>query len=261
MKISLIERLLPFKDLLLVYIWREFSIRYRQSILGALWAVFQPLSMMILFTFIFTYILKIEVSSYPKALFFYAGTLPWTLFSSSVSGAIPSLSSNYELITQIYFPREIIPISKVVIALIDFAIALILYICLMLLFKIDFTIYFLWLIPLTLLLLIFSVSISLVFSSINVYYRDVGLASAFIIQLLLFLSPVWYSIDNVDLKLKLLLFLNPLTFIIENIRRATLEGRNVIFWQFLLVTAIIIFFYILSYRLFRRVEKNFADVI
>ena len=128
MRISLIERLLPYKDLLLVYIWREFYIRYKQSVLGALWAIFQPLSMMLLFTFIFTYILKMEVSNYPKALFFYAGTLPWTLFSSSVSGSITSLSSNYDLITQIYFPREILPMSKIVLGFIDFLIGFIFYI-------------------------------------------------------------------------------------------------------------------------------------
>lgn len=257
----LLKRLLPYKDLLFVYIWREFSIRYKQTLLGALWAIFQPLSMMALFTFIFTYILKLEVSTYPKALFFYAGTLPWTLFSSSVTGAIPSLSNNYDLITQIYFPREIIPISRVVIAFIDFLIAFVFYICLMLILNMNFSINFLWIIPLTLLLLIFSMSLSLVFASINVYYRDVGLASSFFIQLLFFLSPVWYSIDSVDIKLKLLLFLNPLTFIIENIRRSTLEGRDVILWQFIFVTLIIIIFYILSYRLFRKVERNFADVI
>lgn len=258
---KLFSRLYPYKDLLFVYIWREFSIRYKQSLLGALWAVFQPLSMMLLFTFIFTYIFKLEVSNYPKALFFYAGALPWALFSTSVTGAISSLSNNYELITQIYFPREILPISKVMLGLIDFLIAFVFFVALMIYFKMDFTLNFLWVIPLLLLLIIFTTALSFLFSSLNVYYRDVGLASGFFIQLLFFLSPVWYSIDHLDIKLKLILFLNPLTFIIENIRRSTLEGRDVILWQFLFVSIVICIFYMLSYKLFTKIEKNFADVI
>jgi len=258
---KLFSRLYPYKDLLFVYVWREFSIRYKQSVLGAIWAIFQPLSMMLLFTFLFTYILKLEVSTYPKALFFYAGALPWALFSTSVTGSIRSLSSNYDLITQIYFPREILPISKVVLALMDFLIAFVFYILLMFFFKMNFTLTFLWIFPLVLLLIIFSTALSLCLSSLNVYYRDVGLASSFFIQLLFFLSPVWYSIDHVGIKLKLILFLNPLTFIIENIRRTTLEGRDVVLWQFFLVSMIICIFYFLSYKLFTKIEKNFADVI
>lgn len=179
---KLFSRLYPYKDLLIVYIWREFSIRYKQSLLGALWAIFQPLSLMLLFTFIFTYILKLEVSDYPKALFFYAGVLPWMLFSTSVTGAIGSLSNNYDLITQIYFPREILPIAKVVLGLIDFIIAFIFYILLMFYFKMDFTFNFLWIIPLLILLIIFTTALSFLFSSLNVYYRDVGLASVFFIH-------------------------------------------------------------------------------
>jgi len=258
---KLFSRLYPYKDLLLVYVWREFSIRYKQSVLGAIWAIFQPLSMMLLFTFLFTYILKLEVSNYPKALFFYAGALPWAFFSTSVTGSVTSLSLNYDLITQIYFPREILPISKVVLAFMDFLIAFVFYILLMFFYNMNFTLTFLWIFPLVLLLIIFSTALSFVFSSLNVYYRDVGLASGFFIQLLFFLSPVWYSVDHVGIKLKLILFLNPLTFIIENIRRTTVEGRDVVLWQFFLVSLIICIFYFLSYKLFIKIEKNFADVI
>ncbi len=128
-------------------------------------------------------------------------------------------------------------------------------------FKINFTLNFLWIIPLLFLLIIFTTALCFLFSSLNVYYRDIGLASGFFIQLLFFISPVWYSIDHLDIKLKMILFLNPLTFIIENIRRCTLEGRDIILWQFLFVTLVICVFYFLSYKLFTKIEKNFADVI
>ncbi|MDL1972836.1 MAG: ABC transporter permease, partial [Deltaproteobacteria bacterium] len=116
-------RLNPYRDLFLIFIWREFSIRYRQSIIGVLWAILQPLSMMLLFTFIFTYIMPMHITDYPYVLFFYAGLLPWSFFSSSLNYAIPSLTNHYNLITKIYFPREILPLSGVAVAFIDFGFA------------------------------------------------------------------------------------------------------------------------------------------
>ncbi len=257
----MIKRLLPYRDLLLVYIWREFNVRYRHSMIGVLWAVIQPLSMMLLFTFIFTYILKMEVGEYPKTVFFYAGLLPWTFFSSSMNYSIPSLSDNYSLITKIYFPREIIPLSGIVVSFIDYVIALVLFFVLILFYGIDITFQLLWLLPLFILLFFFTTAVSLFLSSLNVYYRDVKLATRFLIQLLFFGSPVIYSIDSLSMKLKLILFLNPLTFIIENMRRCTIEGRGVVLWQYILVAIITSAFYILAYKFFIKTERDFADVI
>ncbi len=256
-----IRRLIPYKDLLLVYIWREFNVRYRHSVIGVLWAIIQPLSLMLLFTFIFSYVLKIEMKGYPKTVFFYAGLLPWTFFASSMNYSIPSLSRNYELITKIYFPREIIPLAGIFVAFIDFLIASVLFLVMLFIYDIQITWSVLWLPPLLFLLLLFTIAVSLFLSSLNVYYRDVQLATSFLIRLLFFASPVIYSIDGLTVKLKLLLFLNPLTFIIENIRRCVVEGREVVLWQFLVVGVIISVFYLLSYRFFIRTERNFADVI
>ena len=104
--IILLNNLSKYEDLFLVFIWREFSLRYRQSVFGILWALVQPLSMMLLFTFVFTFIMPVAVSNYPYPLFFYSAILPWTFFSSSLNYAIPSLVSHYNLITKIYFPKE-----------------------------------------------------------------------------------------------------------------------------------------------------------
>lgn len=255
------KRLSMYRDLLLVFIWREFSIRYRQSIIGISWAVIQPLSMMLLFTFIFTYIMPTKITHHPYVIFFYAGLLPWSFFSSSLNYAIPSLTNHYDLITKIYFPREILPISGVAVALADFIFASIVYVFLLVFFKIMPGWHILWFIPLLVLLIIFTTSLCLIFSALNVYYRDVKLASTFLIQLLFFLSPVFYSIDRLPLKLKLLLFVNPLTFIIENMRRCVIEGRGVVLWQFVLISTFIWIFFQLSYRFFLKTEKRFADVI
>ena len=257
----MLKRLAKYKDLLIVFAWREFTIRYRQSIIGVLWAILQPLSMMLLFTFIFSFVLKHKVSDIPYPVFFYSGLLPWTFFASSLNYSIPSLTNHYNLITKIYFPREILPLAGIIVAGIDFIIASIFFIILMLFYKVPLTLTALWSIPLFGMLVIFTISVSLFLSSLNVYYRDVKLATNFLIQLWFFASPVMYSIDKVPMKWKILLFLNPLTFIIENMRRVLLENRSVVWWQFFLVGAIILIIYKLCYSFFIRIEKAFADVI
>ncbi len=254
-------RLLAYKDLLLVFFWREFLIRYKQSAIGVLWAVLQPLSMMMLFVLVFGVILKTAVKEYPYVLFFYSGILPWTFFAASTNFAIPSLSNNFNLITKIYFPREIIPLSGVAINFLDYLIGFAVYIGLLLLYGIHFTLNFFWIFPLMFLLVLFTISVGYILSALNVYYRDVKLFSNFLLQLWFFATPVVYSVDNVDNKWKMLLFFNPLTFIIESMRRVTVEGRGVILWQFALEALFIVSLYLLLYRIFIKIERAFADVI
>jgi len=259
--LTIYTRLKDYRDLLLVFIWREFTIRYKQSFIGVLWAVLQPLSMMLLFTFVFTYIKPVKFSNYPYVLFLYSALLPWSFFSSSVNYAVPSLTNHYNLITKIYFPREILPLSGVVVAVIDFFLASMVYVVLLIVFKAEITWNAFWFIPLFLFLVIFAGSICLILSALNVYYRDVKLATGFVMQLWFFATPVFYSIDKVSLKLKLILFLNPLTFIIENMRRCVVEGRGVILWQFVMVLSFVILLFVVAYRFFLVTEKKFADVI
>lgn len=256
-----LKRIIDFKDLLLVFIWREFTIRYKQSAIGILWAVFQPLSMMLLFTFIFTYVMPVKVADYPYAIFFYSGILPWSFFASALNYSIPSLTNHYNLITKIYFPREILPMAGIAVAFIDFLIASSFYILLLIYFGVDITLNILWFFPLLILLFMLTLSVSLVLSSLNVYYRDVKLATAFLLQLWFFATPIFYSIDRVPVNVKLLLFLNPLTFVVENLRRCVVEGRGVIWWQYLLLLTLVSGMLIWGYRFFIKTERKFADVI
>jgi len=255
------KRIWQYRDLLLVFAWREFVIRYRQSVIGIIWAIFQPLSMMVLFTFVFSWILDMKISDIPYPVFFYAGALPWTFFASSLNYAIPSLTNHYGLITKIYFPREILPLSYVTVALVDFLIASTCLLGLMILYRIHITWTALWFLPLFVILVIFTASVAVFLAGLNVYYRDVRAATGFLIQLWFFASPVMYSVDKVNIKLKLLLFLNPLTFIIENMRRCLLEGRDVVWWQFLAVSLIVVTWAVIVYRFFMHIERSFADVI
>jgi lipopolysaccharide transport system permease protein len=254
-------RLYAYKDLLLVFIWREFLIRYKQTSIGVLWAILQPVSLMLLFTFIFGVVLQTSHKSYPYTLFYFAAVLPWTFFSGSTNFAVTSLSHNFNLVTKIYFPREIIPISGVAINLIDYMIGLVVYFLLLLVYCVPLTWNILWLLPLLAMLVIYTTSISLLLAALNVYYRDVKLATTFLIQFLFFATPVIYSIDAVDNRWKYLLFLNPLTFIVENMRRVTIEGRDIVLWQFGAELLGIAVLYFLTYRIFIRIERAFADVI
>ncbi|MFZ5800638.1 MAG: ABC transporter permease [Candidatus Omnitrophota bacterium] len=256
-----LQPLLKYQDLFLVFIWRDFSVRYKQAVLGIAWAVIQPSSMMLLFTFIFTYIMPVEVSHLPRPVFYYSGLLPWTFFSSTINYAIPSLISNYNLLKKIYFPRLLLPLSGMVVASIDFLIAATIFGGLLIVFGIPLSINLLWVFPLFLLLVLFTGALALVLSALNVYYRDVGLASAFFIQLLFFSSPIFYSVDRLPLKLKIVVFFNPLTFIVENMRRCLIEGRQTVWWQYLIMLALLSILAALGYRFFMVMERKFADVI
>lgn len=256
-----IKRLWAYRDLLVVFVWREFIVRYRQSVIGVLWAALQPLSMMLLFTFVFSLILDVRVSDKPYPVFFYAGALPWTFFSSSLYYAIPSLTNHYGLITKIYFPREILPISYVAVALADFVIGSLCLGGLLIFYRVNLTWNALWFLPLLLVLILFTATVAVFLAGLNVYYRDVRAATGFLVQIWFFASPVMYSVDQVDLKFKLILFLNPLTFIIENMRRSLLDGRSVVWWQFLVMTSLVLAFFAICHRFFEHIERSFADVI
>ena len=255
------KRLKNYKDLFFVFVWRELLIRYKQTAIGVLWALIQPLSMMALFVLVFGVVLKIDTGGFPRPLFYFAGLVPWTMFSASVNASIDSLVGHRDLITKIYFPREIIVFSRVTVFMIDFLISGILLLGMLFFYHVPITLNSLWVIPLCALLVLFTGSVCLLLATVNVFYRDVKLASGFMLQAWFFASPIFYSIDKMSLKIKLLLFLNPLTYIIENFRRVLIEGRGIVPWQFAIEACFVIVLFIVSYKLFMRFERVFADVI
>lgn len=257
----MVDRLYAYKDLFFIFIWRELLIRYKQTVIGVLWALIQPVSMMLLFVLVFGVILNIDTKGYPKALFYYSGLVPWTFFSSSISASISSLVSHRNLITKIYFPRELIIFSRLAVFLADFMVSFFLLAILLAVYKIPLTLNMFWTIPLFFLLVLFTGAVGLMLSMINVYYRDVKLASGFLLKLWFFATPVFYSIDPLPIKIKLILFLNPLTYIVENLRRVLIEGRGVVIWQFSIETVFVTCLFILCYRCFIYLERSFADVI
>jgi lipopolysaccharide transport system permease protein len=250
-----------YKELLLNIAIREIKVRYKQSILGIFWSILQPLSMMIIFTIVFSRFAKIPSDGIPYPLFSYTALLPWTFFATSLSFAIPSLVSNASLLTKIYFPREIFPIASILAAFVDFLIAAIIFLAILIFYKVTVTLNAFYIIPILLIQVLLTLAISLFASAVNVYYRDVKYALPFFIQLWMYLSPVIYPVSSVPDRFRSLYMLNPMAPIIDGYRKTLLLGIPPDFYYFgisVLITLIILF---LSYKYFKMVEMSFADKI
>lgn len=249
-----------YRELLVFLTWRDIKIRYKQTLLGAAWAIIQPLFAMLLFTLLFGKLGKIPSDNIPYPLFAYAGLLPWTFFANAVTNSGNSLVGSTSLITKVYFPRMIIPAAAVAAGLVDFLIAFLLLIPLLIYYRISFT-WNLLMLPLFLILTtLLALGVGMWMSALNVRFRDVRYALPFMIQLWLFASPVIYPLSMVPEKWKWILSLNPMTGIIEGFR-ASLFGKD-FEWQAIIVSAgLTMFLLVGAAYVFRRVEDTFADIV
>lgn len=249
-----------YRDLFYILTMRDIKVRYKQTALGATWAIIQPLFTMLIFTLFFGKLAGMPSDGIPYPIFAYAGLLPWTFFSNAVTGSGNSLIGNSNLITKVYFPRMIIPMASVGSGLIDFAIAFGLLVILMFYYGVGLSISILMLPVLVLLTSLLAIGIGMWMSALNVKYRDIRHALPFFIQLGLFISPIIYPPTIVPEQWRWLLYFNPLTGIIEGFRSA-IFGRE-FDWLALGISAIItlaILFY--AAYMFKRMEKSFADII
>lgn len=249
-----------YRELLFFLTWRDIKIRYKQTLLGAAWAIIQPLFAMLLFTLLFGKLGKIPSDNIPYPLFAYAGLLPWTFFANAVTNSGNSLVGSTSLITKVYFPRMIIPAAAVAAGLVDFLIAFLLLIPLLIYYRISFT-WNLLMLPLFLILTtLLALGVGMWMSALNVRFRDVRYALPFMIQLWLFASPVIYPLSMVPEKWKWILSLNAMTGIIEGFR-ASLFGKD-FEWQAIIVSAgLTMFLLVGAAYVFRRVEDTFADIV
>ncbi|MGB8252063.1 MAG: ABC transporter permease [Anaerolineaceae bacterium] len=250
-----------YRELVYFLTWRDIKVRYKQAVLGIAWAVLQPLLTMVIFSFIFGNLAKLPSDGIPYPLFSYAAVLPWQLFSSALQRSSVSLVGNANLLTKIYFPRLIIPFSAVMASLVDFGIAFLVMIGLMIYYQVWPTILMLWVIPLTLLALITALAVSLWLSALNVLYRDVQHMVPFILQFWMYASPVAYSATLIPTGVWRIIYgLNPMAGVIQGFRWALLGAQPP---DILLAISIAIVLILLITGLFyfRRMEKTFADMV
>ena len=259
--ISRLKRFLRYRELLYTLTAREIKVRYKQSVLGIAWAVLQPLILMLMFTFIFSMLLSVPSDGVPYAIFSYCTVRSWTLFSGSLNRAIPSLEANAALIRKIYFPRELFSISSVLAALFDFSIGAIILIGMMLYFNVSFTMNMLYAVPILLIQLLFTLGICFLFSSLNVYYRDIKYALPLLIQIWMYACPIIYPFSMVPERFTTVYMLNPMAGIMYNYRLVLLHGEPPDFFYLGVAAAGSLILFMFCYLYFKRIEMTFADVI
>ena len=252
-----------YRELVFFMIWRDIKVRYKQTMLGALWAVIQPVMMMLVFTFIFGTVAKLPTDGdIPYPIFSYTALLPWGLFVAALNQASRSLTTNQNMITKIYFPRLILPLSSVLAGLVDFAIASVILIGLMFYYKVTPAWNLLWTLPFFLLLaIITALGVALWLSAINVRYRDVNYVLPFLTQFWQFATPVGYSASIISEKWQLVYSLNPMAGVVNGFRWALLgvgNGPDIALWISMGISILVL---VSGLFYFRSMEKTFADTI
>jgi lipopolysaccharide transport system permease protein len=252
-----------YRELFRVLAWRDLSVRYKQTVIGVLWAVIRPVLTMVVFTIVFGRIAQLPTDgTAPYALMVFAGILPWTFFSAGLSEASNSLITNAHLISKVYFPRLIVPTATVVVALVDFLISFCILTLLMGWYRFMPDWRMLFLPAFVFLALCASVGPALWITALNVKYRDFRYVIPFIIQLGLYLSPVGFSSNVVPEQWRFLYSLNPMVGVIDGFRWCLLGGESQLYWPGVgLSLAVTGFFLWLGLRQFRKMERSFADLI
>lgn len=253
-----------YRELLFFLVWRDVKVRYKQTALGVLWVILQPLVSMAIFTVLFGVLLKVPSGDAPYPVFAFAGLLPWNYFSQSLSRASTSLVNSSHLITKIYFPRLVIPLSGVFSSLVDFAISFVVLLILMLLYGVTPTVRMLLLPALLLLALVTALGFGLWLSALNVKYRDVGYLLPFLIQIWMYLTPVVYGSTLIPERYRFLLSLNPMTGVVEGFRWALLGGELESYLSaplLALSVGIALTVLVSGAIFFRTTERSFADVV
>lgn len=250
-----------YKDLLSELIKREIKAKYKQSILGYAWVLLVPLINLVIMTVVFSFFIRVSTGDIPYPIYLFTGMVPWLFTLNAVSSATSSVVQNYALITKVSLPRYIFPIASVSSKVIDFSLNFIIMLVLMLFFKAPFYWTLIW-VPLIFVVQYFLVlGISLILSSINVYFRDVENVIGVILTMWMYLTPVFYPPELVPEGIKPFFNLNPITPLINSYRNTILYGVVPPWQSFAYSIAVSLLIFTLGFFIFRRLSKNFADII
>ena len=235
------------------------KVRYKQSVLGPLWAVLQPLAMMTIFAAVFSIVSPMPSGGHPYAIFAYTGLLPWTAFAGATAAASTSLVTHAALVTRVYFPREILPLSYVLVSLFDLVVASSVLGGMLAYYRVPLTVEALWVVPLLLLLAAATFAVSLLLCTINVRFRDIGVAMPLLLQAGMFASPVIYPLEAVPAAWRGLYVLNPMAGIVHGFRRALLDGAAPDPASLGASVAVVAVLLPAAYAWFKQVEATMAD--
>lgn len=252
-----------YKSLFYFLSWRDITVRYKQTALGVAWSILQPLLAMLIFVLVFEKVAKLpSVDNTPYALMVFAALIPWQFFANAINYSSNSLINNANIVSKVYFPKMLIPISSISVALIDLLLSLTLMGFMMIIYKITPTIK-LFMLPIFIIMLyMLVISLGLIFSAINVRFRDFRIIVPFLLQIGIYISPVGFSSQIVPEKLLLFYSLNPLVSIIEGFRWCLLDIQNNIYLPGLYIACtIILLISIIGVMIFKNMERNFTDII
>jgi lipopolysaccharide transport system permease protein len=250
-----------FRELVWMWILRDIRIRYKQSLLGATWAVLQPLVLMIVFTVVFSVFAQVPTDGAPYPIFSYTALLPWTLLATSISFGVTSLVNNMSLVTKVYFPREILPLSAIGASFVDFAIASLVYLGLMIFYRVPFQVTLLAVPILLAVQVTLAAGVILFASAANVFYRDIRFVVPLAMQVWMYATPIIYPLSLVPERFRMVYMLNPMAGLIESYRAVALYGQWPD-WRYLgIAAAVSVVIFGLGYAYFKQVEWQFADVI
>lgn len=255
------KELSEYRDLFYFLVARDVKVRYKQTVLGGLWAIIQPLFLMVIFTLFFGYLAKVPSDGVPYPIFNYTAMVAWSYFASAVTFSSNSLVQETALISKVYFPRMLVPLAPIIAFLLDFAVSLIILIGMMFYYQVYPTIMVLFL-PLLLLLMMLTASgVGMFLAAVNAKYRDVRYTITFLVQFWMFASPVVYPASIIPAKYHLIYAINPMAGVIEGFRSALL-GTVAFPTDMLLVSTVVsVILLIFGALYFRRTERYFADVI
>jgi lipopolysaccharide transport system permease protein len=254
------QEIWQYRDLFFFLVWRDVKTRYAQSVLGVGWAIIQPVFSMIVFTIIFGNLARVDSEGVPYAIFSFTALVPWTFFSSSLTSASGSLINSKNLLTKIYFPRLVIPLSPVIGKLIDFGISLLILVGLMFWYGVIPTIWTLMLPVFIIMMMLTSAGVGMWLTALSIQYRDIRYGAEFFIQLLMYGSPVIYATSIIPEKYQIIYALNPMVGVIEGFRAALL-GTRAMPWNLIGIGSLMAIAFFLSGALyFRSMERYFADV-
>jgi len=255
------KELKEYRDLFYILAAREIKVRYKQTVLGGLWAIIQPFFMMVVFTLFFGNLAKVPSDNVPYPIFSYSALVAWTYFSNAIVSSGNSLISNSSLISKVYFPRLIAPLAPVLAFLLDFSIAFVILIVMMIYFGVYPNIMAVFLPLLVLLMMLTASGVGMFLAALNAKYRDIRYTITFLIQFWMFASPVVYPVSMIPEQYRLIYAINPMAGIIEGFRSALLGTVAFPTRMLLISTLVSVVLFIIGALYFKRTERYFADVI
>ena len=257
-----LDELWAYRELIVFFAWRDVLVRYKQTVFGVAWAVIRPLIPMLIFTIVFGKVAKFPTGSIPYPIFALAGLLPWQLFATAFGDASNSVVGNSQLVSKVYFPRLIIPISSAATALADFAVSAVMLLVLMLWYRVPLSVHVVWALPILALCFLFALGAGIWCAALFVRYRDVRHVIPFAVQMGLYISPVGFASSVVPERWRFLYSLNPMVGVIDGFRWSLFGGSQHPYAVAVTISiALTIAILVASMYYFRATERIFADII